>query len=123
MRMRLRGKWLLVILVWALLLACRSAPPTPVPTATPRPTATPTPEPLEFDGERAYEHVVAQCDFGFRPTGSEAWRATGDYIIATLQAQGWAVETQEFPYHGVTVRNTPACRSGPHRPGDSGHGR
>ena len=103
MRMRLRGKCLLVILVMALLVACRSAPPTPVPTATP--TATPTPEPLEFDGERAYEHVVAQCDFGFRPTGSEAWRATGDYIIAELQAQGWAVETQEFPYRGVTVRN------------------
>ncbi len=90
----------------------------PLPTATPvpptvtpvPPTATPvpptaTPAPLIFDGEVAYEHVLAQCDFGFRPTGSDAWRATGDYIIAELEAQGWMVETQEFTYRDTPVRN------------------
>jgi glutaminyl-peptide cyclotransferase len=62
-------------------------------------------EPLLFDGEVAYTHVVAQCDLGFRPTGSEAGWATGDYIIAYLEAQGWAVETQEFTYAETPVRN------------------
>lgn len=58
-----------------------------------------------FNGEAAYAHVVAQCDLGYRPTGSEAWRKTGDYIIAELEKQGWAVETQEFTYRDTPVRN------------------
>jgi glutaminyl-peptide cyclotransferase len=62
-------------------------------------------ESLAFDGAMAYEHVVAQCDFGFRPPGSEALRATGDYIIAELERLGWAVETQEFTYRDTLVRN------------------
>ena len=53
-----------------------------------------TPEPVVFDGEAAYAHVVAQCDLGFRPTGSEAGWATGDYIISYLEEQGWTVETE-----------------------------
>jgi glutaminyl-peptide cyclotransferase len=63
------------------------------------------PEPLVFDGEMAYEHVVAQCDLGFRPTGSEAGWANGDYIISYLEEQGWAVETEEFTYCDTPVRN------------------
>jgi Zn-dependent M28 family amino/carboxypeptidase len=62
-------------------------------------------EPLDFDGAVAYGHVTAQCDFGFRPTGSDAWRATGDYIIANLEEHGWEVETQEFTYRDTPVRN------------------
>jgi glutaminyl-peptide cyclotransferase len=62
-------------------------------------------EPLAFDGAMAYKYVVAQCDFGFRPPGSEALRATGDYIIAELGRLGWAVETQEFTYRDTPVRN------------------
>jgi glutaminyl-peptide cyclotransferase len=62
-------------------------------------------EPLTFDGEAAYAHVTAQCDFGFRPPGSEALRATGDYIIAELEKHGWTVETQEFTYRNTSVRN------------------
>jgi hypothetical protein len=63
------------------------------------------PEPLVFDGEAAYEHVVAQCDLGFRPTGSKAGWANGDYIISYLEEQGWAVETEEFTYRDTPVRN------------------
>lgn len=62
-------------------------------------------QPLVFDGQAAYAHVQAQCDLGFRPTGSEAGRATGDSIIAWLEEQGWAVETQEFVYRDTPVRN------------------
>ena len=64
-----------------------------------------TSEPLLFDGEVAHAHVLAQCDLGFRPTGSEAGWATGDYIIAQLEEQGWAVETEEFAYRETPVRN------------------
>jgi Zn-dependent M28 family amino/carboxypeptidase len=60
---------------------------------------------LVFDGEVAFAHVVAQTEFGFRPTGSEAGWATGDYIISYLEEQGWAVETQEFTYRDTPVRN------------------
>jgi glutaminyl-peptide cyclotransferase len=58
-----------------------------------------------FDGERAYEYALDQCDMGPRPPGSEAGRATGDYIIAHLAEQDWEVETQEFEYLGVSLRN------------------
>jgi len=81
---------LLAILLLAILLAACS---------------TPEPEPLVFDGQAAYAHVLAQCDLGFRPTGSEAGWATGDYIIAQLEEQGWTVETEEFTYRDTPVRN------------------
>jgi hypothetical protein len=58
-----------------------------------------------FDGERAYSHARAQCDFGPRPPGSEALQQASDYIIEQLEAQGWTVEEQTFEYQGVTVRN------------------
>jgi len=63
------------------------------------------PEPLVFDGQGAYDHVVAQCDLGFRPTGSQACRATGDYIMSFLEEQGWTVQAQEFVYRDTPVRN------------------
>ena len=58
-----------------------------------------------FDGQRAYQHVMAQCDLGPRPTGSVAGWATGDYIIAELEKLGWAVTSQEFTYKGIKGRN------------------
>ncbi|MBN1179356.1 MAG: M28 family peptidase [Anaerolineae bacterium] len=61
--------------------------------------------PGTFDGDLAYAHVLAQCDLGYRPTGSEAGWATGDYIIEQLEAHGWEVETQVFTYRDTPVRN------------------
>jgi glutaminyl-peptide cyclotransferase len=58
-----------------------------------------------FDGQRAYQHVLAQCDLGPRPTGSAAGWATGDYIIAELEELGWVVTSQEFTYRGIKGRN------------------
>ena len=63
------------------------------------------PEPLVFDGAEAYLHVTEQCSLGFRPTGSQAGWATGDYIIAHLKELGWRVDTQEFVYYDTPVRN------------------
>lgn len=63
-----------------------------------------------FDGQKAYEHVVAQCAFGPRPVGSEESRRTAEYISATLQKLGWVVAMQEFTYRGVLGRNVIASR-------------
>lgn len=61
--------------------------------------------PVSFDGQRAYAHVKAQCEFGPRPTGSRALEQTGDYILDKLKKQGWATEEQAFTYRGTPVRN------------------
>lgn len=58
-----------------------------------------------FDGQRAYQYALDQCAIGPRPPGSEAALVTGDYIITTLEEWGWEVETQEFEYEGVPLRN------------------
>jgi len=68
------------------------------------PLAAPTPRP-PFSGESAYQYVLAQMAFGPRPTGTEAGRKTGDYIIAQLKQSGWQVEEQPFEYQGVKARN------------------
>jgi len=82
-----------------------SPTPTLTPSPSPPPTATATPTALQFDGQRAYEHVLAQEAIGPRPTGSQAGWTTGDYIIQQLEALGWEVETQEFLFRGVKGRN------------------
>lgn len=79
----------------------------------PEPTPTPVPA-LTFDGNRALALAQAQCDFGPRPTGSAASIATGDWIIEQLETQGWAVETHEFLWNEIPVRNIIATAgSGP----------
>jgi glutaminyl-peptide cyclotransferase len=78
------------------------ASPMPLPT-TPR-TATAV-RALQFDGEQAYDQVLAQVAMGPRPTGSEAGWETGDYIVEQLSRLGWSVETQEFVFQGVRGRN------------------
>jgi len=75
-------------------------PPSPTHTALPA-----TPEPLEFDGQQAYKHVLAQEALGPRPTGSQAGWTTGDYIIQRLTELGWTVENREFVFQGVRGRN------------------
>lgn len=91
------------------------ATPSPVPkvlhaTPPPSPSAILIPSPAalhlrEFDGQRAYAHVLAQEALGPRPTGSQAGWATGDYIIQQLKDLDWTVETQEFVHRGVRGRN------------------
>jgi glutaminyl-peptide cyclotransferase len=99
------------------LATTRSVLPPPTNTSLSPPTNTPAlsslsplplptiPVALQFDGERAYEHVLAQQAFGPRPTGSQAGWATGDYIIQQLERPGWTVETQEFVFQGIQGRN------------------
>jgi glutaminyl-peptide cyclotransferase len=58
-----------------------------------------------FSGRAAFAHVEAQMKFGPRPTGSEAWRAVGDYIVRQLKETGWTVEEQRHAYQGTRIRN------------------
>lgn len=58
-----------------------------------------------FSGSRAFAHVEAQMKIGPRPTGSEAWREAGDYIVHELKRRGWDVEEQRFAYQGTRTRN------------------
>jgi glutaminyl-peptide cyclotransferase len=64
-------------------------------------------KPMErrFSGRRALSQVRAQVALGPRPVGSEANRNTAELIAQTLQQNDWRVETQEFAYNGVRVRN------------------
>jgi Zn-dependent M28 family amino/carboxypeptidase len=62
--------------------------------------------PKTFDGAHAYQtFLMAQMNLGPRPSGSAANRATGDYILAQLQAADWKTVTQDLDYRGVPVRN------------------
>ena len=93
-----------------------SPPPTPV-SVSPLPTATTASPTLTatissalasasaFNGDLAYQHVLAQVALGPRPTGTEAGWATGDTIIAELEKAGWSTEAQEFLFKGVKGRN------------------
>jgi Zn-dependent M28 family amino/carboxypeptidase len=54
------------------------------------------PESQQFSGEQALKYAAAQVEFGARPTGSDAWVKTGDYLIKVLKEAGWKVEEQPF---------------------------
>ena len=120
----LRKRWLEIVLLlglsaivyWFVDLGLTFWPgpaltPTPAATVVPAPTALSTRAPAPttavtiFSGAGAYQHVVAQTAFGPRPTGSEAHKETGDYIIDTLRDAGWQVQIQEFEYQGTKARN------------------
>src|SRR6266852_3940593 len=54
----------------------------------------------DFDGERAFEHVRKQVEFGPRPPGSPELEKTRGYLIDQLKSYGLNVTTDEF--HPVT---------------------
>jgi glutaminyl-peptide cyclotransferase len=100
----MRGRWLPWALLPALLICvvimggCAGGETAPA-------SETPLAELRRFDGERAYEYALDQCEIGPRPPGTEAGWATGNYIIGQLEKLGWAAEAQEFDYQGVRLRN------------------
>ncbi|MEW6241719.1 MAG: M28 family peptidase [Chloroflexota bacterium] len=67
--------------------------------------------PREFDGQRAYEDVLAQVSFGPRTPDSEGQRKLIEYLRAELQKANWIVEIQTAEFNGIPVRNVIARRS------------
>lgn len=61
--------------------------------------------PTQFTGEVAYQHVIAQMNFGPRVTGTAANTAAGDYILAQLAKSHWQTESQTFTYRDTLIRN------------------
>lgn len=66
----------------------------------------PTPSPAStFDGQRAFEHVRKQVEFGPRPAGSAELAKAKDYIAGQLHSFGVNVSTDEFaPQTPIGVR-------------------
>jgi Zn-dependent M28 family amino/carboxypeptidase len=64
----------------------------------------------EFDGDRAYGHVVYQVGLGPRIIGSKAHADTIDWIQDELTNNGWDVTIQEGNRLGVRVQNVIAER-------------
>lgn len=54
----------------------------------------------DFDGDRAFEYVRKQVEFGPRPAGSAELEQTRNYIIDQLKSFGLKVTTDEF--HATT---------------------
>jgi Peptidase family M28 len=67
------------------------------PSATPPDASSPAPKTTtDFDGERAFEHVRKQVEFGPRPAGSAELEKTRGYIVDQLKSSGLNVTTDEF---------------------------
>jgi len=60
---------------------------------------------VDFNGYRAYQHILAQEKIGPRPVGTLAGWEMGNYIAEALRGWGWQVETQPFIFKGVKGRN------------------
>jgi hypothetical protein len=85
--------FILLILTSAFLFAgCQDPKTNPGPT----PSASATPTPVAFDGQRAFEHVRKQVDFGPRPAGSDELAKTREYMIHELGSYGLNVTTDAF---------------------------
>ncbi len=63
-----------------------------------------------FNGQRAYQDVLTQVDFGPRIPGSDAHEQTAQYIQAQLTSAGWSVELQELIYQNHPIKNIIAKR-------------
>lgn len=83
------------------------APPSPAPTPVPSPTTTPTPAAgtlrpaaeAEFQGELAFDHVVALAEgIGPRLAGSEGEEEAARYILDVLAEQGYEASLQPFAF-------------------------
>jgi glutaminyl-peptide cyclotransferase len=80
-----------------LLLGCPSSGNKPADVSTTLPAS---PAKSDFDGDRAFEQVRKQVDFGPRPAGSAELEKTRNYLIDQLKSYGLKVTTDEF--HATT---------------------
>jgi glutaminyl-peptide cyclotransferase len=67
--------------------------------------------PAHFDGQRAFQDVLAQVSFGPRTPGSVAHDQTVAYIQKELEKAGWNVQIQVSEWDGYSIRNIIASRT------------
>lgn len=77
-------------------------------------TTEPDQYPIQFDGRKAYQHILKQVGFGFRIPGSRASRLTALFIKDMLELYDWNVQFQEFKFDGIIIRNVIATNSENH---------
>lgn len=53
-------------------------------------------KPTDFSGERAFEHVRKQVEFGPRPAGSPAIKKLREYIVKELESYGLKTQADAF---------------------------
>ncbi len=96
------GLLALTLFVMLLLVGCPSgANKSSGNSATPSSSSSPVTSGYSgFDGQRAFEHVRKQVEFGPRPPGSPELEKTREYLIDQLKSYGLKVSTDEF--HSVT---------------------
>ncbi|HMG73307.1 MAG TPA: M28 family metallopeptidase [Pyrinomonadaceae bacterium] len=82
-----------VLIVPLLLLGCPSSTNKPADGLAPPPAS---PAKSDFDGDRAFEQVRKQVEFGPRPAGSAELEKTRNYMIDQLKSSGLKVLTDEF---------------------------
>jgi Zn-dependent M28 family amino/carboxypeptidase len=97
-------KIILLFIIVVLVQACRTAEPVPV--VVPTDTAAP----LEFDGERAYQQVATQLEFGPRTPRSDGHTKIVDWMEMELQTVDWDVNIQKIPVGDYTIQNVIAKR-------------
>jgi glutaminyl-peptide cyclotransferase len=106
LRFRSASKLFITALLCALSLffaACKEQPAQNQ-NAGAQPSAAPTPG-VPFDGQRAFEHVRKQVEFGARPAGSAELAKARDYITGELRSNGLNYSTDSFqPQTPVGVR-------------------
>ncbi len=88
-----------LLLVPLMLLGCPSNTNKPADSST-TPSAPAPPAKSDFDGDRAFEQVRKQVEFGPRPAGSAELDKTRNYMIEQLKSYGLNVTTDEF--HATT---------------------
>ncbi len=72
-----------------------------------------------FSADRAWGHLITQCEMGPRNPGSEGHEACGDWIAESLKGMGYQVEIHSFtmpdPYSDgeLELSNYRAWRAGP----------
>ena len=63
--------------------------------------------PLPFDGNRAFDILKKQCEFGPRPPGSDAHTKTRDYLFTELKKYTDTVTLQPYTHEVDTIDDPP----------------
>ena len=91
---------LLLLTLPLVFTACPGNNPQPSNNSVPTPTASPARSPAAakyaIDGERAFEHVRKQVEFGPRPAGSAELAKTREYLVSELKSYGLDVTVDEW---------------------------